>query len=97
MYNSPNRQTSLPPGHYKFSNKFPSMIQQLSPKYFITTEPVFLDYLLMNVGKSIRVVTTNGSLDGKLSGVAIDHLQLTVNGLNYHIRFQHIIYFIGKP
>ncbi|MEC0275426.1 DUF2642 domain-containing protein [Peribacillus frigoritolerans] len=69
----------------------------LSPTYTIPTEPVFLDHLLMNLEKTIIVGTTNGTLEGKLTGVAIDHIQLTVGNLNYHIRFQHIIYYTGKP
>jgi hypothetical protein len=87
----------LPPGKYKYSKFFPFMMQQLSPTYTISTEPVFLDHLLMNIGRTIRVVTTNESLEGKLTGVAIDHLQLTVGDVNYHIRLQHVSYFIGKP
>ncbi|WP_169908248.1 DUF2642 domain-containing protein [Metabacillus halosaccharovorans] len=49
----------------------------------------------MQMGKKIRVVTIHGQqLDGKVTGVAIDHLQLTIGDLNYHIKFASIIYFI---
>ncbi|WP_437832180.1 DUF2642 domain-containing protein [Niallia taxi] len=73
------------------------MIQQLSPSYTVSTEPVFFDHLLMIIEKNIRIVTTNGTFDGILSGVAIDHIQLTVGEAHYHIRIPHIVYFVGKP
>ncbi|MGG0737820.1 DUF2642 domain-containing protein [Niallia taxi] len=73
------------------------MIQQLSPSYTVSTEPVLLDHLLMNIEKNIRIVTTNGTFDGILRGVAIDHNQLTVGEAPYHIRIPHIVYFVGKP
>ena len=92
-----NYNSVLPPGKYKYSKDFPAMMNQLSPVYTVPAEPVFLDNLLMNVGKTIRVVTINGTIEGKLTGAAIDHIQLTVGNVNYHIRIQHISYFIGKP
>ncbi|MDK8638827.1 DUF2642 domain-containing protein [Niallia taxi] len=51
----------------------------------------------MIIEKNIRIVTTNGTFDGILSGVAIDHIQLTVGEAHYHIRIPHIVYFVGKP
>ncbi|MBO0997561.1 DUF2642 domain-containing protein [Bacillus sp. SD075] len=92
----PYRET-LPPGQYAYTSGFPAMMRNLSPTYTIPTEPVFLDHLLMNLEKTIIVVTTNGTLEGKLTGVAIDHIQLTVRNLNHHIRYQHIVYYSGKP
>ncbi|PYF08397.1 DUF2642 domain-containing protein [Ureibacillus chungkukjangi] len=92
-----NHNLAVPPGQYKYSNHFPQVMQQLSPTYTVATEPVFFDHLLMNVGKSIRVVTLNDTLEGTLSGVAIDHIQLTIGEEHYHIRIQHISYFVGKP
>ena len=97
MHSHQNHKFALPPGQYKYSNHFPDIMQQLSPAYTVATEPVFLDHLLMNIGKTIRVVTIGESLEGKLTGVAIDHIQLTIGNENYHIRLQHIIYFTGKP
>ncbi|TRZ38896.1 DUF2642 domain-containing protein [Niallia circulans] len=96
-YHQVHSQSLLPPGHYKYSQQFPNIIQQLSPSYTVSTEPVFLDHLLMNIEKNIRIVTTMGTLDGILSGVAIDHIQLTVGKAHYHIRYPHIVYFVGKP
>ncbi len=85
----------LPPGKYVYSSHFPAMMKQLSPTYNVPTEPVFMEHLLMQMGKKIRVVTIHGQqLDGKVTGVAIDHLQLTIGDLNYHIKFASIIYFI---
>jgi len=99
MHNFPNgnHQQALPPGQYMYSKQFPQIMQQLSPTYTVPAEPVFLDHLLMNIGKTIQIKTIDESLEGILTGVAIDHLQLTVGDLNYHIRLAHIIYFIGKP
>ncbi|WP_285767397.1 DUF2642 domain-containing protein [Peribacillus sp. SI8-4] len=87
----------LPPGQYAYSSGFPAMMKNLSPTYTIAAEPVFLDHLLMNVEKTIVVATTIGPLEGKLTGVAIDHIQLTVGNVNHHIRYQHIVYYTGKP
>ncbi len=92
-----NQTESVPPGQYKYSNNLPVIMNQLSPNSTLSTEPVFLDHLLMNIGRKIKVVTINEKLEGILTGVAIDHIQLTIDHLNYHIRFQHITYFVGKP
>jgi hypothetical protein len=43
--------------------------------------------------KKIKVVLVNGSLEGMLTGVAIDHLQLTIDGENYHVRYPQVVYF----
>ncbi|MFT8319727.1 MAG: DUF2642 domain-containing protein [Bacillus sp. (in: firmicutes)] len=92
-----NHNQTLPPGQYMYSKQFPETMKQLSPIYTVPAEPVFLDHLLMNIGKTVQIKTRDESLEGLLTGVAIDHLQLTVGNLNYHIRLQQIIYFIGKP
>jgi hypothetical protein len=91
-----NQALATPPGKYVYSSNFPLMMQQLSPSYMISTEPVFMEHLLINLGKTIKVVTTHGQLEGKITGVAIDHVQLTIGDFNYHIRFPNIIYFITK-
>ncbi|WP_081092314.1 DUF2642 domain-containing protein [Peribacillus simplex] len=99
MQSPPNNayREILPPGHYAYSSGFPTMMKNVSPTYTIPTEPVFLDHLLMNLEKTIVVATTMGALEGKLTGVAIDHIQLTIGNINYHIRHQHIVYYTGKP
>lgn len=90
-----NQNSVLPPGIYVYSSNFPAMMQQLAPTYNVPTEPVFMEHLLMQMGKKSRVVTIDGQqLDGVVTGVAIDHLQLTIGDSNYHIRFANIIYFI---
>ncbi|OAS83031.1 DUF2642 domain-containing protein [Metabacillus sp. KUDC1714] len=43
--------------------------------------------------KKIKVVLVNGSLEGMLTGVAIDHLQLTIDGENYYVRYPQVVYF----
>jgi putative effector of murein hydrolase len=85
--------TPLPPGYYFYSNQFPAMMSTLSPTYTIVAVPVFMNHLMQQNGKNITVVTVNGTLEGLLSGIAVDHLQLTVNGVNHHIRYPHIVYF----
>ncbi|PMC36671.1 hypothetical protein CJ195_14675 [Bacillus sp. UMB0899] len=94
-YSYRNHNPVLPPGKYVYSSNFPVMMKQLSPTYNVPTEPVFMEHLLMQMEKKIRVVTIHGQqLDGVVTGVAIDHLQLTIGDSNYHIRFPNIIYFI---
>lgn len=87
------QEQALPPGKYMYSPQFPQMMQQLSPVYMIPTEPVFVDHLMMQLNKPITVVTVAETLAGTLTGVAVDHLQLTINDVDHHIRYQHIIYF----
>lgn len=82
------------PFHYTFSKQFPDIMKQLSPAYTVSAEPVFLDYLL---DKNLRVIITMGALDEVWSGVAIDHIPLTAGDAHYHIRYPHIVYFVGKP
>jgi hypothetical protein len=91
-----NQNFALPPGKYIYSSNFPIMMQQLSPSYIVPTEPVYMEHLLMHLGKTIKVVTINGQLDGKVTGVAIDHVQLTIGDSDYHIRYPNIIYFVTK-
>ena len=43
-------------------------------------------------------MTTAGKVDGILSGVAVDHLQLTVGDHKaLHIRLAEVVYFEGVP
>lgn len=83
----------LPPGEYIYSNQLPTTMKFTSPSYSIVMEPIFFDHLMLHLNQNIRVVTVTEALVGKLTGVAIDHLQLTINGENYHIRYPYIIYF----
>lgn len=92
-YNNAKANSLFPPGQYSYSDTFSSIMKSLSPSYTIPAEPVFLDHLLMHVGEEIRVVMGNDSLEGTLTSVAIDHLQLTIDGISYHIRYPHITYF----
>lgn len=96
MQNYPygSQDNVLPPGHYAYTSNFPQTMKTLSPTFTIPTEPVFFDHLMMNLGKTITIVTMKESLKGKLTGVAIDHLQLSIGDLKYHIRYPQITYFI---
>lgn len=87
-------QSFLPPGKYIYSSNFPSVMKQLSPIYTIPIKPVYFDHLLLHLNKNILVVTLNGPLEGELTGVAIDHLQLTIGDYNYHINYSNITYFV---
>lgn len=40
-------------------------MKTLSPTYTIPTEPVFFDHLMMNLGKTITIVTNEGIIKGK--------------------------------
>jgi hypothetical protein len=68
MQNYPygNQDNVLPPGHYAYTNNFPQTLKILSPTYTIPTELVFFDYLMMNLGKTITIVTMKESLKGNL-------------------------------
>ncbi|WP_459965549.1 DUF2642 domain-containing protein [Paenibacillus sp. JCM 10914] len=61
-------------------------------------EPVFMDHLLRHKGQKVMIDTTAGKLEGILTGVVVDHCQLTI-GENkaLHIRFAEIVYFEGGP
>ncbi|MDL4842373.1 DUF2642 domain-containing protein [Aquibacillus rhizosphaerae] len=89
-----HQQTPLPPGKYVYSNNFPAVMEQIAPIYTIPTKPVFFDHLMMHLDKTIRVITLNGPLEGTLTGVAIDHLQLTIGDYNYHVHYPNITYFV---
>ncbi|WP_226037058.1 DUF2642 domain-containing protein [Aquibacillus saliphilus] len=84
---------TLPPGVYVYTSELPEMIEEKQPSYSIQMEPVWLNHLLMHLDENLQVVTVNGALEGTLTGAAIDHLQLTIQGIDYHIRYPHIIYF----
>lgn len=88
-----NYPVSVPPGYYSHSEKLPPMMNSMSPSYSIVAEPVFMDHLLIHLEEDIEVTLTNGTLKGKLAGVAVDHLQLNIDKVAYHVRFQHIMFF----
>jgi len=53
----------------------------------------FLHHLERKRGEMITVATTRETVNGRLENVFSDHIQLTVDGQNYHIRVEQIIYF----
>lgn len=66
--------------------------------YIALVEPMFMDHLLKHKGAKITVVTTAGKVEGILSGVAADHIQLTVgDNKALHIRLAQVVYFEGVP
>lgn len=83
----------LPPGYYIHSGQLLNTMTVTQPNYYIKLEPIYFDHLMLHLNKRIQVSTINEKLTGVLTGVAVDHLQLTVEGVNYHIRFENITYF----
>lgn len=85
--------TELPPGYYIHSEQLPHTIKATNPTYWVSFEPIFFDHLMLHLNKKIKVKTVNETLVGVLTGVAIDHFQLTIDGVDYHIRNEHTIHF----
>ncbi|TLS53581.1 DUF2642 domain-containing protein [Paenibacillus antri] len=85
--------TAVPPGKYMYTPELPHLMQALRPTYWVVTEPVFMDHLLMHVDQKIRLETAAGPLAGTLAGVAVDHVQIDVNGVPHHVRLSQIVYF----
>ncbi|CAM4463491.1 DUF2642 domain-containing protein [Paenibacillus tarimensis] len=65
--------------------------------YGLSYEPVFVDHLSRHTGQRIGVVTIAGRVEGILSGVAVDHIQLDVGGKALHMRIAQLVYFEGLP
>lgn len=86
-------QGILPPGYYMYSDQLANTMKSTQPGYSVKFDPIFFDHLLLHLNKKIQVTTTNEKLVGILTGVAVDHLQLTIDDVDYHIRIQHVIYF----
>lgn len=66
-------------------------------QYVTLVEPTFIEHLMKHKGKKIVVTTTAGKLEGILSGIAVDHLQLTLDGKAAHVRIAQTVYFEGMP
>ncbi|MDY0405028.1 DUF2642 domain-containing protein [Virgibacillus sp. 179-BFC.A HS] len=76
----------------------PLPIVPQTSQYITPIDPVYIDHLSRHVGHDIVVGTSAGEFSGKLSGVAVDHIQLNIeNGKALHIRIAEIIYFEGYP
>lgn len=66
--------------------------------YVTFVEPTFMEHLLKHKGTKMTVVTTAGKVEGILSGIAADHIQLTVgDNKALHIRLAQVVYFEGVP
>lgn len=67
-------------------------------EYVTPFDPVFIDHLSRHQGQHLVVVTTVGQIEGVLTGVAVDHIQLNVSeDRALHIRVAQIVYFEGLP
>ncbi|MFF2886582.1 DUF2642 domain-containing protein [Paenibacillus sp. NPDC057967] len=67
-------------------------------QYVTSLDPVYVDHLGRHKGLAVSIMTTAGLLSGVLSGIAVDHIQLTLdNNRAVHIRIAQIVYFEGHP
>ncbi|MTV49227.1 DUF2642 domain-containing protein [Heliobacillus mobilis] len=69
------------------------------PNQYVTViEPVFIDHISRHNGEQMVVMTTAGKVEGVLTGVATDHIQLNIgNDRAIHLRIDQIVYFEGFP
>ncbi|WP_052807255.1 DUF2642 domain-containing protein [Risungbinella massiliensis] len=86
-----NQQPTVPT--YIFSEP----VVPQSNQYITNIEPVFVDHLSRHRGQRIIVTTTIGEIEGVLTGVAVDHIQLDVSEKALHIRIAQIVSFEGFP
>ncbi len=67
-------------------------------QYVSSLNPIYVDHLSRHKGEHIIVTTTAGKVEGKLTGIATDHIQLTVAEKRaLHIRIEQIVFFEGFP
>ncbi|RJE87807.1 DUF2642 domain-containing protein [Paenibacillus sp. 1011MAR3C5] len=67
-------------------------------QYVTSLDPVFVDHIGRHKGQAVSIMTTAGLLSGELSGIAVDHIQLTLESNRaVHIRMAQIVYFEGHP
>jgi hypothetical protein len=83
----------IPPGYYMYSNQLIKTMNITQPNYWVRFEPIFFHHLMLHLNKKLIVKTINETLEGILNGVAVDHLQLNINNVDYHIRIEHVIHF----
>lgn len=90
---------AYPPPHPIPPNYAPRTPAIPQPAHYATlVEPAFIEHLLRHKGAKVVIMTTAGKVDGILSGVAVDHLQLTVGDHKaLHIRLAEVVYFEGVP
>lgn len=92
-YRQHQHQSELPPGYYIHSDQLPNTMKATRPTYWVNFEPIFFDHLMLHLNKKLKVKTVNETLVGVLTGVAVDHFQLTVDSVDYHIRNEQTIHF----
>jgi hypothetical protein len=68
-----------------------------STAYVSQLDPVYVDHLSRHKGQHIVVMTTAGEVEGILSGIAVDHVQLSLGEKAFHVRIDQIVYFEGFP
>ncbi|MZP30435.1 DUF2642 domain-containing protein [Heliobacterium undosum] len=63
-------------------------------QYVSLIDPVFIDHVTRHMGQQMTVMTTAGKLEGVLTGVAVDHIQLNIDkDKALHVRIAQIVYF----
>lgn len=67
-------------------------------QYVTPLDPVYVDHLSRHENQHIVVMTTAGKVEGVLTGVAVDHIQLNISEEKaVHIRISEIVFFEGFP
>ncbi|WP_184403477.1 DUF2642 domain-containing protein [Geomicrobium halophilum] len=70
------------------------------PTFYVTSlDPVFVDHLSRHTDMEIMVETTSGKVvEGLLTAVAVDHIQININeDRAIHLRISEIVFFEGFP
>ncbi|MFD2680333.1 DUF2642 domain-containing protein [Bacillus seohaeanensis] len=89
-----------------YVNQLPAPATPISPvpsipqptQYVTPLDSVYVDHLSRHQGQHMVVMTTAGKVEGVLTGVAVDHIQLNVSEEKaVHIRISQIVYFEGFP
>ncbi|KAB8134697.1 DUF2642 domain-containing protein [Gracilibacillus oryzae] len=69
------------------------------PNQYVTfIDPVFVDHLSRHKNQPITVTTIMDKVEGILTGIAVDHIQINISeDRAVHIRIAQIVSFEGKP
>ncbi|MCT2536882.1 YuzF family protein [Aquibacillus koreensis] len=81
-----------------YTHIYPTPLVPQPTRYVTHLDPVFVDHLSRHQNLNITVTTTNGKVEGKLAGVAVDHIQINLSKEKaIHIRISEIVSFEGLP
>jgi hypothetical protein len=81
-----------------YSPVYPIPVVPQPSQYVTPLDPVYIDHLSRHKGQKITVMTTAGKLEGVLTGIAVDHIQVSISEERaLHIRIAEIVFFEGFP